>query len=48
MRHIVVVGEVSSGCGRGIFPGLRRALSTMCFLVVRMSQIGSASEASYS
>lgn len=43
MRHIVVVGDEFSGCGRGIFPGFRRRWSEMCLLVVRTSQMGSAS-----
>ena len=41
-RHIVVVGRVLSECGRWILPGLSRFWSTMCFLVVTTSQIGSA------
>lgn len=40
-RQIVVVGRVFMGCGRRIFPGLRRFWSTMCFFVVSTSQIGS-------
>lgn len=41
-RHIVVVERVLSECGRRILPGLSRFWSTMCFLVVTTSQIGSA------
>jgi hypothetical protein len=40
MRQIVVLEEVLSGCGTEIFAGLRRFWSVMCFLVVRVSQIG--------
>lgn len=48
MRHVVVVGDVFNGCGRGIFPGLRRRWSAMFLFVVRTSQMGSASEESFS
>lgn len=41
-RHIVVVGRILSEWGRRILPGLSRFWSTMCFLVVMTSQIGSA------
>ena len=44
MRHTLVVGDVFNGCGRGIFPGLRRRWSEICFLVMRTSQMDSASK----
>jgi len=43
MRHIVVFGEVFKGCGRVILCGLRRLVSTMCFFVVMVSQMGMSS-----
>lgn len=39
MRQIVVVGEVFRGWGRVILEGLRRFVSVMCFLVVRIREI---------
>lgn len=42
MRQIVVVGAEWRECGTGILPGFSRFLSTMCFFVVRVSQIGSS------
>ena len=43
MRHIDVSGVVLRECGRGIFPGLRRAWCVMWCFVVRISHIGSIS-----
>lgn len=48
MRQIVVEGELFRECGRGIREGFRRLASTMCFLVVRVSQIGVERESSVS
>lgn len=41
MRQIVELGEELRECGVAILAGFNRFLSTMCFLVERMSQIGS-------
>ena len=43
MRQIVVAEEVLRGCGTTIFPGFRRFVSVMCFLVVSWSQIATLS-----
>ena len=43
MRHNEVSGLVLRECGRGIFPGLRRAWCVMWCFVVRTSHIGSMS-----
>jgi hypothetical protein len=43
MRQIVVVEELLRECGIEIFPGLRRFVSVMCFLVVSWSQIATLS-----
>jgi len=40
MRQTRREGEVLRGCGSAILLGLRRLVSVMNFLVVRMSQIG--------
>jgi hypothetical protein len=48
MRHIVVVVEELRGCGTAIFPGFRRFVSVMCFLVVSWNQIAILSSSSSS
>lgn len=48
MRQIVVVAEVLRGCGSAILEDLRRFSSTICFLVVSVSQIGAEVESSSS
>jgi hypothetical protein len=48
MRQIVVVAEVLRGCGRAILEDFRRFSSTICFLVVSVSQIGAEAESSSS
>jgi hypothetical protein len=40
MRQMVASSLSAMGCGRAILDGFRRFLSTMCFLVVRVSQMG--------
>jgi hypothetical protein len=40
MRQILRFEEVLRGCGREILEGFRRFWSVMCFLVVRVSQMG--------
>src|SRR5947207_2776497 len=41
IRHMLRDGDVFRECGMLSFPGFKRFLSTTCFFVVRISQIGS-------
>ncbi len=41
MRQILLLVDVLRGLGTAILVGFRRFLSTMCFFVVRVNQMGS-------